>query len=141
MVVVFCSNHSTRLSKYIYRNNFFYSLSRSIFVMYKAKIFFSSICHNDYINQIQTDCVEIIQKKSSLKDDFLCYKYIVYSNSDVKNNLTVGNLLCVICIVKSESAKNTNCPYLSWAMNFCFTRLNSLNSSLFGSSGFTQHAL
>ncbi len=39
----------------------------------KPKYFFSSICQNNYINQIQTDCVEIIQKKSSLKDDFLFY--------------------------------------------------------------------
>ena len=104
---------------------YFFHLSAKIIILIKSKQIVS----------------RSFKKKSSLKDDFLCYKYFVYSNSDVKNNLTVGNLLCVICIVKSESAENTNCPSLSWAMNFCFTRLNSLNSSLFGSSGFTQHAL
>ena len=31
-------------------------------------------------------------------------------------------------MVKAESAKNTNCPCLSFAKKRCFTRKNSLNS-------------
>src|SRR5690606_1708812 len=69
------------------------------------------------------------------------HSHIIYTLSETRVSFTVGNLLCVVWIENSESAKNTSCPDLSRARNFCFTLLNSANSSFLASSGRTQHAL